>query len=244
MVSTRKNSRAGAIPNASEEPKPTVTPPKKQTQKKVASSSLTKTKSKATAGHKRKTEELAPESTKDESPAKHPKRVTVEEESDEDQPKRSLRRATLEGAEVSSKDQREEGRGEDIGEGVKDTEMIEVTEGAGGKGGKEAGEEENGVENGEPKPRPKPAASGSSAREKKVEESPIMEKGVVYFFFRPKVAVEHAESLDDVQRSYIVLRPLPLGEKLKDEKLQVEGHNRLITVPKKKLPTKGYEKFL
>lgn len=91
------------------------------------------------------------------------------------------------------------------------------------------------------------AITVSSEREEKVKKSPIMEKGIIYFFFRPKVAVDHAESIDDVQRSYIVLRPLPLGAKLNDGKVgdsDRESHHRLIAVPKKRLPGRGYERFL
>ncbi|KAF8250077.1 hypothetical protein K440DRAFT_597477 [Wilcoxina mikolae CBS 423.85] len=82
------------------------------------------------------------------------------------------------------------------------------------------------------------------AREQKVEDSPILEKGLVYFFLRGKVNVEHPESMDDVKRSYMVLRPLPQGTKLVDGKIQDGGKNRLIAIPKKRLPSKGYEKFL
>lgn len=241
MVTTRKNSRAAS--GLSEDPRPTATPPKKQTQKKAASASPTKTKAKATLGRKRKTEELAPESSKDERPAKQPKKVTVEEEPDEDQPKKTLRQTTLDETGTSDKPQ-EENDG-DVEEGaeeeIKDTEMAEATETSEIKRGKEAEEDKSGDQL---KAESKSAVSASLARREKVEKSPIMEKGVVYFFFRSKVAVEHAESLDDVKRSYIVLRPLPLGAKLKDGKLQDEGNNRLIAIPKKKLPIGGYERFL
>jgi hypothetical protein len=81
-------------------------------------------------------------------------------------------------------------------------------------------------------------------RGQKVEESPILEKGLVYLFLRGKVMVEHAESLDEVKRSYMVLRPLPHGAKLVDGKLGDSGKNRLIAIPKKRLPSKGHEKFL
>jgi len=91
---------------------------------------------------------------------------------------------------------------------------------------------------------PKSAVSVSASREQKVEDSPIVEKGLVYFFFRGKVNVEYPESMDEVKRSYIILRPLPQGAKLADGKLEDAGENRLIAIPKKRLPKKGYEKFL
>lgn len=242
MVSTRKT--PSAVSDVSEEPKPIPASPTKKP-KETANSSPTKTESRAVAGHKRKTEELAPETTKDKKPIKQPKKVAIEEESDvdADRPKRSLKQAKLDQTVVSDKPQKrreerdtEKGK---IGAETSDTEILEDTDAAGGKGKyvEDRSEEQLKAES-------RSAVSVSLAREEKVEKSPIMEKGIMYFFFRPKVAVEHAASLEDVQRSYIVLRPLPLGAKLKDGKVQDEGNNRLIVVPKKKLPVRGYEKFL
>jgi hypothetical protein len=82
------------------------------------------------------------------------------------------------------------------------------------------------------------------AREQRVEDSPILEKGLVYFFLRGKVNVEHPESMNEVKRSYLVLRPLPPGTKLVDGKIQDSGKNRLLAIPKKRLPAKGYERLL
>lgn len=52
----------------------------------------------------------------------------------------------------------------------------------------------------------------------------ILEKGFIYFLFRPKVEVEHPESLDDVSKFHILL--VPHGTKF----------HRLIAVGKKALP--------
>ncbi|BGP25408.1 hypothetical protein JCM10295v2_004332 [Rhodotorula toruloides] len=52
----------------------------------------------------------------------------------------------------------------------------------------------------------------------------IIEKGHVYFIYRPKVEIEHPESLDDVQRFHLLL--VPHGSKL----------HRLIAIGKKALP--------
>lgn len=91
---------------------------------------------------------------------------------------------------------------------------------------------------------PETSSSSSFAREEKVAASPILEKGIVYFFLRGKVDVEHPGSLDEVKRSYMVLRPLPRGDGLVDGIAQDSGNNRLLAIPKKRLPTRGYEKFL
>ena len=45
-------------------------------------------------------------------------------------------------------------------------------------------------------------------REAKIPSS-ILEKGIIYFFFRGRVGVEDPQGIEDVARSYIVLRPLP-----------------------------------
>lgn len=39
--------------------------------------------------------------------------------------------------------------------------------------------------------------------------SSILEKGIIYFFFRGRVGVDNPEGIKDIARSYLVLRPLP-----------------------------------
>ncbi|PMD42682.1 hypothetical protein L207DRAFT_543305 [Hyaloscypha variabilis F] len=74
--------------------------------------------------------------------------------------------------------------------------------------------------------------------------SSILEKGVVYFFFRGRVGVEEPQGIEDVARSYIVLHPLPLGAKLGEGPLEDSGDARLLALPKKVLPTSGKDRFL
>lgn len=57
------------------------------------------------------------------------------------------------------------------------------------------------------------AVQESSHRENKIASS-ILEKGIVYFFTRNRVGVDDSDSVGDLQRTYFVLRPLPLGTKL------------------------------
>lgn len=52
-----------------------------------------------------------------------------------------------------------------------------------------------------------------SQREKKIASN-ILEKGIVYFFTRNRVGIEDSDSVGDLQRTFFVLRPLPLGTKL------------------------------
>ncbi len=82
-------------------------------------------------------------------------------------------------------------------------------------------------------------------KERKAEiPSSILEKGVIYFFFRPRVNVEDPQGMEDVSRSYIVLRPLPKGAKLGKGPLDDLGNNRLLALPKKTLPKSRRDRFL
>ena len=69
--------------------------------------------------------------------------------------------------------------------------------------------------------------------------SPILENGVFYFFFRPRVNVEDVTSLSDVQKSYLLLRPA------KSDLSHASKDIRIIQIPKKALPaTSPHERFL
>ena len=109
----------------------------------------------------------------------------------------------------------------------------------------------HGEEAKEPQAREQPSAdtkieSGIETSEKRegLLPSNILEKGIIYFFFRPRVNVEEPEGVGDVSRSFIVLRPTPKGAVLGSEQGSVaaEAHCRLLMVPKKKFPTTGRER--
>ena len=74
--------------------------------------------------------------------------------------------------------------------------------------------------------------------------SSILEKGIIYFFFRGRVGVEEPQGIKDVARSYIVLRPLPLGAKIGEGPLEDSGNARLLFLPKKMLPKSEKDRFL
>lgn len=80
-------------------------------------------------------------------------------------------------------------------------------------------------------------------REAKTPSS-ILEKGIVYFFFRGRVNVEDPQGIEDVARSYIILRPIPLGAKLGDGPLEDLGTSRLLVMPKKMMPKSTRDRFL
>ena len=87
------------------------------------------------------------------------------------------------------------------------------------------------------------AVEESSEREESTPSS-ILEKGIIYFFFRGRVNVEEPSAVDDIARSYIVLRPLPHGAKLGDGPIGDSGNNRLLALPKKVLPVSPKDRFM
>ncbi|KAJ5161103.1 hypothetical protein N7492_006495 [Penicillium capsulatum] len=83
-----------------------------------------------------------------------------------------------------------------------------------------------------------------SERRESIVSSNILEKGIVYFFFRPRVNVEEPQSIEDVARSFIVLRPAPLGTELDQGQgpIDKDARCRLLMLPKKKFPTSPKER--
>lgn len=87
------------------------------------------------------------------------------------------------------------------------------------------------------------AIEKSSQREKQIPSN-ILEKGIIYFFTRNRVGIEDADSVDDLQRTFFVLRPLPIGAKLGDGPIQDLKDNRLLALPKKKFPKTHSDRFM
>ena len=87
------------------------------------------------------------------------------------------------------------------------------------------------------------AVEESSQREKSTPSS-ILEKGIIYFFFRGRVGINSPSDVNDLARSYIVLRPLPHGAKLGDGPIGDMGNNRLLALPKKVLPKSPRDRFM
>jgi hypothetical protein len=87
------------------------------------------------------------------------------------------------------------------------------------------------------------SAIEDGAREEETPSS-ILEKGVIYFFFRARVNVEEPHDTGDIARSYIVLRPIPHGAKIGDGAIGDNGNCRLLALPKKVLPLSGKDRFM
>lgn len=74
--------------------------------------------------------------------------------------------------------------------------------------------------------------------------SNIHEKGIIYFFYRPRVNVEDPHGVSDVARSFLVLRPTPIGATFdqKQGSLEPGAKCRLMMLPKKKFPASSRER--
>lgn len=87
------------------------------------------------------------------------------------------------------------------------------------------------------------AVEESSKREESTPSS-ILEKGIIYFFFRGRVSINEPSDVSEIARSYIILRPLPHGAKLGDGPIGDAGYNRMLALPKKVLPVSPKDRFL
>ncbi|KAI1451584.1 hypothetical protein F4805DRAFT_473466 [Annulohypoxylon moriforme] len=93
----------------------------------------------------------------------------------------------------------------------------------------------------------KPEHTGSAEREgarKGIVPSNILEKGIIYFFICGRVGIDEPSSVDDIRRSYIVLRPLSKDAKLGEGTIDDAGNSRLIAIPKKVLPSSGRDRWI
>ncbi len=94
------------------------------------------------------------------------------------------------------------------------------------------------IENNSPK-RHKQEASSDNKTEDDPNKTNVLEKGLVYFVFKPRVNVETVEGDQDVQRLHILLHPLSMDGNSVNKEIaddNVRGKVRLINIPKKHLP--------
>ncbi|KAF7876790.1 hypothetical protein EAF04_001873 [Stromatinia cepivora] len=75
--------------------------------------------------------------------------------------------------------------------------------------------------------------------------SSILEKGIIYFFYRHRVSFEGSpRGIEDIARSYFVLRPLPLDAKIPKGPLKDDSNACLLSLSKKIWPKSEQDKFL
>jgi hypothetical protein len=101
--------------------------------------------------------------------------------------------------------------------------------------------------------KPAKASKPSKDRTKPIKSSPsrgteipstIVEKGIVYFLTRGRVNTENPQNVSELQRSYLVLRPLPRDAEIGKGAIPDAPVSRLIVIPKKALPQNGKERFM
>lgn len=112
---------------------------------------------------------------------------------------------------------------------------------------KEESDKDDKEEGKEAKTKEKPNAKGESAVQPGGETdvpSNILEKGIIYFFIRGRVGIDTPEQVDDIARSYILLRPIEKDAKLGEGPIGDAGNTRLIALPKKVLPLSGKDRFM
>ena len=74
--------------------------------------------------------------------------------------------------------------------------------------------------------------------------SSILEKGIIYFFFRGRVGIDEPSSPTEIARSYIILRPIPHSSALGDGPIGDTKNVRLLALPKKVLPLSPKDRFM
>ncbi|KAI9892594.1 MAG: hypothetical protein M1814_001287 [Vezdaea aestivalis] len=74
----------------------------------------------------------------------------------------------------------------------------------------------------------------------------LLEKGILYFFTRPRVNVDEPHAVADIARTFLVMRPIPLSASLSDTAAMSDesAANRLIALPKKVFPRDESDKFM
>ncbi|KAH7136297.1 hypothetical protein EDB81DRAFT_870471 [Dactylonectria macrodidyma] len=74
--------------------------------------------------------------------------------------------------------------------------------------------------------------------------SNAMEKGIVYFFIRGRVNTDEPEGVNDIARSYMLLRPIPKDARLGEGPIGDSGNTRVLVLPKKTFPTSPKDRFM
>eukprot|EP00457_Paulinella_chromatophora_P006011 gb/GEZN01006029.1/.p1 GENE.gb/GEZN01006029.1/~~gb/GEZN01006029.1/.p1 ORF type:complete len:345 (+),score=56.70 gb/GEZN01006029.1/:115-1149(+) len=88
-----------------------------------------------------------------------------------------------------------------------------------------------------PSKKKKTTEDGGKDDDEVAKTNMILERGMIYFFYRPKVMLDHAESIDDVQRFYIVLSPFALRDEASGKLLSKTNlKKRLLVMSRKRLP--------
>ncbi len=91
-----------------------------------------------------------------------------------------------------------------------------------------------------------PSANAIEESSERAESTPssILEKGIIYFFFRGRVGIDEPSSPTEIARSYIILRPIPHDSALGEGPIGDAKNVRLLALPKKVLPLSPKDRFM
>ena len=91
-----------------------------------------------------------------------------------------------------------------------------------------------------------PSANAVEESSERAESTPssILEKGIIYFFFRGRVGINEPSSPTEIARSYIILRPIPHDSALGEGPIGDAKNVRLLALPKKVLPLSPKDRFM
>ena len=91
-----------------------------------------------------------------------------------------------------------------------------------------------------------PSANAVEESSERAQSTPssILEKGIIYFFFRGRVGIDEPSSPTEIARSYIILRPIPHSSALGDGPIGDAKNVRLLALPKKVLPFSPKDRFM
>jgi hypothetical protein len=64
----------------------------------------------------------------------------------------------------------------------------------------------------------------------------VLEKGYIYFFYRPRVDMTKVTDLNDVERLYMVMETLPQEASAQEERSQNTKFFRLLIIGQKQMP--------
>lgn len=119
------------------------------------------------------------------------------------------------------------------------------------KNSEEASQTSNKLEIEKAKPRPKrPKAETTTTSKQKdcADPANILERGIINFFCRGRVEINHPKELNDITHSYMTLRPIAHDANMDDEPLinalTNEVRARLLAIPKKTLPKSGEDRLM
>ena len=102
------------------------------------------------------------------------------------------------------------------------------------------------IEKSKPQPKRPKTETNNTASEGKGSPglSNVLEKGIINFFCRGRVEIDQPKALNDIARSYMIMRPISHDANVEGKPLTGAVRARLLALPKKTLPKSGKDRFM